>query len=107
MVQSIRCVTEKKEGNDVLQVFLEPADWNEETQGPTPIVQLDVTVVNYAGDTEVRGSTAVARSDLPCMFINRLFLSCLVLTILASNTQGQFYTLYPLLRSHSARFAGI
>ncbi|ETW81737.1 hypothetical protein HETIRDRAFT_237178, partial [Heterobasidion irregulare TC 32-1] len=83
--QSIRCVTEKKEGSDVLQVFLEPADWNEETQGPTPIVQLDVTVVNYAGDTEVRGSTAVARSDLPWTILYSISIPSLSLREIRGN----------------------
>ncbi|THH19214.1 hypothetical protein EW146_g1928 [Bondarzewia mesenterica] len=63
--QSIRCIAEKVECKDSLMIFLEPVDWDETVQGPVHIVQLDVVVVNYAGDLEVRGSTAISHVELP------------------------------------------
>jgi hypothetical protein len=48
-----------------MRVWIEPAEHNEDTDGPRPIVQLDVQTTSYLEDKEVRGSTAVS-SNQPC-----------------------------------------
>jgi len=47
-----------------MRVWIEPAEHNEDTDGPRPIVQLDVQTTSLIEDKEVRGSTAVS-SDQP------------------------------------------
>jgi hypothetical protein len=67
--QSIRLTAEKPENEDNLRVFLEPAEWDEEVNGPIPVIQLDVSTKSYIGETAISGSSAVERSNFPCMFI--------------------------------------
>lgn len=59
-------LAEKKDDKDVMNIFLQPAHWDKEKQGDIPTVQLDVSVSNYSGDSEVRGSTAVSNTEAPC-----------------------------------------
>jgi hypothetical protein len=48
-----------------MRVWVEPVDYDEEVNGPRPIVQLDVESVSYLGDEEVRGHRAVSGQE-PC-----------------------------------------
>lgn len=59
-------LAEKQDKKDVMNIFLQPALWDKETQGDIPTVQLDVSVSNYSGDNEVRGSSAVSKTEDPC-----------------------------------------
>ena len=65
--QSICLTAEKHESENDLKVFLEPAAWDEELHGSRPVIQLDVSVQNYIGESATDGSSAVAKSSLPCM----------------------------------------
>ncbi|EPQ54620.1 Pet127-domain-containing protein [Gloeophyllum trabeum ATCC 11539] len=44
--QSVELMLEAQEGKGVLNIWVQPAGWNEEQDGPAPIVQLDVTARN-------------------------------------------------------------
>ena len=47
-------------------MFLEPVEWDE-LQGSSPVIQLDVSVKHYIGESATGGRIAVERSRLPCM----------------------------------------
>lgn len=51
---------------DILRVFLEPAEWDE-LQGSRPVIQLNVSIQHYIGESATDGQMAVKRSNLPCM----------------------------------------
>ncbi|KDQ62374.1 hypothetical protein JAAARDRAFT_149198 [Jaapia argillacea MUCL 33604] len=63
--QSVQCMAETREGKGVMNVFVEPVEWNEEEQGPRPIIQLDLTSTSYLDNQEVRGPRAVSALELP------------------------------------------
>lgn len=63
--QSIRLTAEKLNCEDRLRVFLEPAEWDDELQGSRPVIQLDVSITHYIGESATDGPTAVERSSLP------------------------------------------
>ncbi|KAI9509215.1 mitochondrial protein Pet127-domain-containing protein [Russula earlei] len=63
--QSIRLTAEKREGQDTLKVFLEPAANNEEIHGSMPVIQLDVSINNYILKEAASGPNAVNRSKHP------------------------------------------
>ena len=48
-------------------MFLEPAEWDEELHGSKPVIQLDVSTKSYIGKMAASGSSAIERSNLPCM----------------------------------------
>ncbi|KAF9219174.1 Pet127-domain-containing protein [Gyrodon lividus] len=61
--RSVRCTVEARERSQQLNVWIEPAEWDEQAEGkPSPITQLDVKVASYLqGEREaVRGPRAVA-----------------------------------------------
>ncbi|KAG6335961.1 hypothetical protein ID866_3114 [Astraeus odoratus] len=63
--RSVRCTFDKRDQNDQLDIFVEPANWDEVSEGKScPIAQLEVRVESFLHDMPVRGSTAVA-SDKP------------------------------------------
>jgi hypothetical protein len=62
--QSIRLTAEKLEGEDDLRVFLEPAD--SDVRGSGHVIQLDVSIKNYIGESATDGPSAVEKSHLPC-----------------------------------------
>ncbi|KIK15735.1 hypothetical protein PISMIDRAFT_638417 [Pisolithus microcarpus 441] len=63
--QSVRCTFDKRDHVDEMVVFVEPANWVEETEGkPCPMTQLEAKVENHLNDAPSRGSMAVA-SDQP------------------------------------------
>jgi hypothetical protein len=63
--QSVQCTFETQEATDTMNVWVEPAEWTSDE--PRPIKQLQVTVENFIGEDQVRGSTAVS-SDGACTF---------------------------------------
>lgn len=48
-------------------MFLEPAEWDDEVQGSRPVIQLDVSIEHYIGESPTIGPIAVSRSSQPCM----------------------------------------
>lgn len=48
-------------------MFLEPAEWDDELQGSRPVIQLDLSIKQYIGESATNGPIAVERSSLPCM----------------------------------------
>ncbi|KAF8073820.1 RNA processing-related protein, mitochondrial RNA degradation [Lyophyllum atratum] len=62
--QSVKCTFEKLEAKDVLNVWVQPLEWDGEDED-RPIRQLEVKVSNYLDQDPVRGSTAVSSVDQP------------------------------------------
>ncbi|KAL4075130.1 mitochondrial protein Pet127-domain-containing protein [Scleroderma yunnanense] len=58
--RSVRCTFDKRDHFGHLDIFVEPADWNEAPEKPSPITQFEVQVENFLDSLPVRGSTAVA-----------------------------------------------
>ncbi|KIJ07557.1 hypothetical protein PAXINDRAFT_182447 [Paxillus involutus ATCC 200175] len=61
--RSVRCTFETRERSQQLNVWIEPAEWDEQAEGkPCPIAQLDIKVASFLqGESEaVRGARAVA-----------------------------------------------
>ncbi|KIK93091.1 hypothetical protein PAXRUDRAFT_534427 [Paxillus rubicundulus Ve08.2h10] len=61
--RSVRCTFETRERSQQLNVWIEPAEWDEQAEGkPCPIAQLDIQVASFLqGESEaVKGATAVA-----------------------------------------------
>jgi hypothetical protein len=87
-LQSIRLTAEKPEREDKLRVFLEPAEWDEELNGSKPVIQLNVSTKSYIGDTATSGSSAVERSNCPCMscilYLTSTHQMCIVGTVVWS-----------------------
>ena len=51
-----------------MNIFIEPANWDTEANGPKPIAQLDVVTNSYLEGASVRGARAVSESESPCWF---------------------------------------
>ncbi|KAF5382603.1 hypothetical protein D9615_002963 [Tricholomella constricta] len=62
--QSVKCTFEKLEGQDVMNVWVQPVEWDGDPE-EHPIRQLEVKVSNYLDQDPVRGSTAVSSIDQP------------------------------------------
>ncbi|KIM52747.1 hypothetical protein SCLCIDRAFT_18103 [Scleroderma citrinum Foug A] len=60
--QSVRCTFDKRDHFNHLDIFVEPADWDETPEMPCPITQLEVQVENLLDNQPVRGSTVVGSS---------------------------------------------
>lgn len=50
---SVRCSFETSEQDGSLRIYVEPAEWDEETQGELPVTELFVTVTNYVNGNRV------------------------------------------------------
>ncbi|KAA1469832.1 Pet127-domain-containing protein [Dentipellis sp. KUC8613] len=61
--QSLKLTMDKRDGENTLNAFIQPEIWNETREGPTPVVQLDVTVENFLDGVSVPGAEAVG-SDI-------------------------------------------
>ncbi|KAF9468569.1 mitochondrial protein Pet127-domain-containing protein [Collybia nuda] len=59
--QSVRCTFETEDNADVMNVWIEPAEWNSDK--PRPIKQLEVRVKNYIRESPMRGYLAVSSGD--------------------------------------------
>lgn len=51
--ESVKCAFETAEGAGVLRIYVEPEEWDEQTQGERPIVQLLVTATNYLNGNRI------------------------------------------------------
>ncbi|KZT23423.1 Pet127-domain-containing protein [Neolentinus lepideus HHB14362 ss-1] len=63
--QSVKLMVEAQEGKNVMNIWVQPADWNEEADGPAPTVQLDVTAKNFIDGVEVPAPNAIAAASSP------------------------------------------
>ncbi|KAH7924960.1 Pet127-domain-containing protein [Leucogyrophana mollusca] len=61
--KSVRCTFETKEHSDMMRVWIEPAEWDEDVT--RPIAQLDVEVESFLDNKPVRGPRAVAAAESP------------------------------------------
>ncbi|KAG5651235.1 hypothetical protein H0H81_009354 [Sphagnurus paluster] len=62
--QSVKATFEKLEGKDVMNVWVQPVEWDGDLEA-RPIRQLEVKASNFLGQDPVRGSTAVSAVDQP------------------------------------------
>ncbi|KAF8895406.1 mitochondrial protein Pet127-domain-containing protein [Infundibulicybe gibba] len=60
-IKSVRCTFETEEDTNVMNIWVEPAEW--ESQETRPIQQLQVQVSNYVGEFPIAGHQAVSLVD--------------------------------------------
>ncbi|TFK52408.1 Pet127-domain-containing protein [Heliocybe sulcata] len=63
--QSVKLLVEAQEGKNVMNIWVQPADWNEEADGPAPTTQLDITATNFIDGVEVPAPNAIAAASSP------------------------------------------
>ncbi|KAI0050381.1 Pet127-domain-containing protein [Auriscalpium vulgare] len=90
--QSLRIMAEKREASKqdpahAMQIYVEPAEWDE-SQGPIPVTQFDVTAKSFAGEDEVRGSRAITRAEAPWTLLWSISTSALPQDIIQKNIAG-------------------
>lgn len=65
--RSINCTFETSQETQALRIYVEPEEWDEQTEGERPIVELLVSATNFVNDVRVSGPMDFGGQEDTCM----------------------------------------